>query len=69
MLHPDQQVHPLVLGLLLQRVDPAVVALHAPQGAQVAVGGAHDAWNGRHRLQRHRVVVVLRRIKRKNMRC
>lgn len=35
----------------------------------MAVGGAHDAWNGRHRLQRHRVVVVLRPIKRKNMRC
>ena len=30
-LHEGHQVHPLILGLLQQGVDPAVVSLHLPQ--------------------------------------
>jgi hypothetical protein len=35
-LQERQQVHPLVLGLLQQRVDPAVVAVHVTEGAHMA---------------------------------
>ena len=44
-----EQVHALVLRLLEQRVDPAVVAAHEAERAEVAVlGGDHagDARNG-----------------------
>ena len=35
-LEEGEEVHPLVLRLLQQRVDPAVVAVHAPERAHVA---------------------------------
>mmetsp|Transcript_114110 Transcript_114110/g.329608 ORF Transcript_114110/g.329608 Transcript_114110/m.329608 type:complete len:308 (-) Transcript_114110:281-1204(-) len=41
--HANQQVHPLVLRLLQQRVDPAEVTAQAPQGAQVPDQRRHEA--------------------------
>ena len=40
-----EQVHALILSLLQQRVDPAMVALEAAQGSQVPQHGPHHAWH------------------------
>ena len=61
-LEEGHQVHPLVLRLLDQSVDPAVVPLHLPQRLQVTNHPRSEAWHPSHRLQedaasQHRLLV------------
>mmetsp|Transcript_55326 Transcript_55326/g.135504 ORF Transcript_55326/g.135504 Transcript_55326/m.135504 type:complete len:349 (+) Transcript_55326:279-1325(+) len=50
-LDEGQQVHPLVLGLLEQRVDPPVVPVHPPQRPEVPQHPRRHPGHPRHRLQ------------------
>ena len=50
-LHEGHQVHPLVLRLLQEGVDPAVVPFHLPQRLKVPHHAGSEAWHPRHRLQ------------------
>jgi hypothetical protein len=50
-LQEGHEVHPLVLGLLQEGVDPALVPLHPAQGLQVADHTAGEPRHPRHRLQ------------------
>mmetsp|Transcript_16550 Transcript_16550/g.49345 ORF Transcript_16550/g.49345 Transcript_16550/m.49345 type:complete len:212 (+) Transcript_16550:4545-5180(+) len=50
-LQERQQVHALVLRLLQERRDPALVRHHDAQRAQVAQHAAHHAWHAGDRLQ------------------
>ena len=51
-------MHALVLGLVHQRLDPAVVVAHPAQALQVVERGADHAGHGRDRLQHHGAVAV-----------
>ncbi|CRJ86145.1 hypothetical protein BN1723_000082 [Verticillium longisporum] len=44
-LHKGQQVHALIVRLLEQRLDPAVVALHATKAAEMAEHASDHAWD------------------------
>ena len=57
-LQEGHQVHPLVLGLLQQRADPAAALLEAAEGAQVEQHAAHHPGHPGHRLQQQRVARV-----------
>ena len=50
-LQEGHQVHPLVLRLLDEGVDPAVVPLHVPQRAQVPDHARREPRHPRHRLE------------------
>ena len=50
-LHEGHQVHPLILRLLQQGVDPAVVPLHLPQRLEVPHHAGSEARTPRHCLQ------------------
>ena len=50
-LHEGHQVHPLILCLLQQGVDPAVVSLHLPQGLEVPHHAGSKARDPGHSLQ------------------
>ena len=57
-LDEGHEVHALVLGLLHQRADPAVVVDHATQALQVGGRRAHHARHGRNRLKDDRPVAI-----------
>eukprot|EP00960_Hanusia_phi_P009095 262805-Hanusia_phi.AAC.1 len=50
-LDEREQVHALVLGLLEQRVDPSVVAIHAAQRAEMTKHPRRHSRHRRHRLE------------------
>ena len=49
--HEGHQVHSLVLGLLQQRVDPALVASHETQRLEMTPRGGRHARDAGHRFQ------------------
>jgi hypothetical protein len=44
-LHKGEKVHALVVALLEEGLDPAVVAAHAAEAVEVAEHAAHHAWD------------------------
>ena len=50
-LHEGHQVHPLVLRLLQEGVDPAVVPLHLPERLEMTDHPGSEARNPGHGLQ------------------
>jgi len=50
-LHECQEVHPLVVALLEECLDPTVVSLHASKTSEVAQHAADHAWNSGDALQ------------------
>lgn len=52
------QVHPLVLGLVQERLDPAAIAFQATQGAQVLQCTADHARYGSDRFQHDRAMAI-----------
>lgn len=50
-LHECQEVHPLVVALLEERLDPTIVSLHASKASEVAQHAADHAWNSGDALQ------------------
>ena len=57
-LDEGHQMHALVLGLLHQRADPAVVIDHAPQAVQMLDGAADHAGNSGHGFQHNCAVPI-----------
>lgn len=58
-METGSHVHAFVLGLLLQRVDPAAIRFHVAQRTQVPVKGGDNAGNGCDSLEDDGVVIVL----------
>mmetsp|Transcript_13356 Transcript_13356/g.42591 ORF Transcript_13356/g.42591 Transcript_13356/m.42591 type:complete len:279 (-) Transcript_13356:188-1024(-) len=61
LLHGQEgeQVHPLVLCLLQQGVDPAMVATQGAQRAEVAPHGPDHAWHASHGLEEQEAPQIL----------
>jgi uncharacterized protein (DUF2267 family) len=43
--HECQEMHSFVVAFFQERLNPAIVALHAAETSQVAQHAAHHAWN------------------------
>jgi uncharacterized protein (DUF2267 family) len=43
--HECQEMHSFVVAFFQERLNPAIVALHAAETPQVAKHAAHHAWN------------------------
>lgn len=52
-LEECEEVHALVVGLLQQRLDPAVVPLHPSEAVEMAKHAGHHSWDASHGFEEH----------------